>query len=265
MNHPDAQLHTLVGPYVLDALDPEERELYERHLARCDTCAYEIRELRETAARLAAAATTTSPAAMKQTVLASAARTRQLPPRTTSAESFAHRRLGRRVNSFPAATGAGRFRNLNRLRKARVGRSIALATFVAALAAFIGFSAQSPGHPTPPNDPHIAAVLTAPDAITLTAPVRNGGTSTIVMSPRQADLVFAAKGLAPLPKTKCYMLWLIRARGDTPALRLPPAIRDLTGPAVASGIQDHDHLGLTIEPNSGSTRPTTPMLIDIPL
>ena len=31
-------LHELTAAYALDALDPEERETYEVHLAQCDRC-----------------------------------------------------------------------------------------------------------------------------------------------------------------------------------------------------------------------------------
>ena len=37
--------HTLVGPYVLDALPPDERELFEDHLSRCPECQAEAAEL----------------------------------------------------------------------------------------------------------------------------------------------------------------------------------------------------------------------------
>jgi hypothetical protein len=119
-------------------------------------------------------------------------------------------------------------------------------------------------HP-PRSDPRIAAVLTAPDAITLTTTVTGGGTSTIVMSPRQGRVVFAASGLALLPKSKCYMLWLIRPNGDIPASRLPAPDDGMTGPVVAAGIAEHDHLGLTIQPTNATEHPTTAMLIDIAL
>ena len=49
--------HTLAGAYALDAIDGPDRARFERHLARCLACAAELRELREAAARLAAATT----------------------------------------------------------------------------------------------------------------------------------------------------------------------------------------------------------------
>jgi anti-sigma-K factor RskA len=141
---------------------------------------------------------------------------------------------------------------------------IALAAAIVAVGILATAGHVSPGR-SPSTNPHIAAVLTAPDATTLTAAVRTGGTSTIIMSPAAGQLVFAASGLAPLPKSKCYMLWLLRPGGDTPESRLPPPVDGMTGPVVASGVRDHDHLGLSVEPARGSPRPTTAMLIDVTL
>jgi len=46
-------LHTLSAPYALDALTPEERELFEQHLATCERCRDELAGLQDAAAALA--------------------------------------------------------------------------------------------------------------------------------------------------------------------------------------------------------------------
>jgi anti-sigma factor RsiW len=46
-----------LGPYVIGALDPEEEQMVERHLARCAVCRQEERGLRETHERLAGVST----------------------------------------------------------------------------------------------------------------------------------------------------------------------------------------------------------------
>ena len=57
-------LHTLSGAYVLDAVDSTaERDRYEHHLHRCQTCAGEVRELREVTTSLAMAAALQPPPA----------------------------------------------------------------------------------------------------------------------------------------------------------------------------------------------------------
>jgi anti-sigma-K factor RskA len=50
------ELHDLAAAYALDALDPEDRWTYERHLDGCDACREEVARLREGAVSLAYAA-----------------------------------------------------------------------------------------------------------------------------------------------------------------------------------------------------------------
>jgi anti-sigma-K factor RskA len=47
------ELHDLAAAYALDALDPEDRWTYERHLDECERCRDEVAKLRETATELA--------------------------------------------------------------------------------------------------------------------------------------------------------------------------------------------------------------------
>ncbi|MGH3714785.1 MAG: zf-HC2 domain-containing protein, partial [Micromonosporaceae bacterium] len=57
-----ADVHTLIGGYVLDAVDDVERAAVERHLLTCQECAADVAELREVAARLGEAASAPAPA-----------------------------------------------------------------------------------------------------------------------------------------------------------------------------------------------------------
>ena len=45
----DAEIHELSAGYALDALDPEERDAYERHLAGCRECQEELASFWEVA------------------------------------------------------------------------------------------------------------------------------------------------------------------------------------------------------------------------
>ncbi|MFL6126489.1 RskA family anti-sigma factor, partial [Actinophytocola sp.] len=81
MTSPD--IHALTGAYALDAVAGVERADFERHLAECESCAQEVHELQETAARLALAATEIPPPHLKNQVMAQIRTVRQLPPDTT--------------------------------------------------------------------------------------------------------------------------------------------------------------------------------------
>ncbi len=89
MNGRGHDLHLLTGAYAADALTGAELAEFERHLARCPSCADEVRELRETAARLGMATAIAPPPGMREQVLAAAARTRQLPRRRASSPPWA--------------------------------------------------------------------------------------------------------------------------------------------------------------------------------
>jgi anti-sigma-K factor RskA len=244
--------HTLAGAYAMDALDPAGQRRFSRHLARCRECTDEIAELREVAGRLALASATRPPEPLKEQILAVTERTRQLPPVIGRA---AHRRYG------PAKARTGRL-----ARTPRLALALAAATVMAVAAIWLAVrpGQQSPAR-TPVGEQAITAVLTAPDAVMIDAPVRRGGTATVVMSMRERRLVFAAAGLHALPASRCYELWLVHHGRDRPAGLLPMPKHGMTGPVIASGLRRGDRLALSVEPATGSDRPTSPMILVLAL
>jgi anti-sigma-K factor RskA len=56
------EIHDLSAAYALDALDPEDRWTYERHLDTCERCRNEVASLREVAGELAYASEGAEPA-----------------------------------------------------------------------------------------------------------------------------------------------------------------------------------------------------------
>jgi anti-sigma-K factor RskA len=74
--------HDLTAAYALDALDRDEAEAYERHLAQCEECREQLAELNETATSLAFAAVAPAPPAhLRASILdaAAAERTNVVP------------------------------------------------------------------------------------------------------------------------------------------------------------------------------------------
>ena len=55
-----SEIHGAVGSYVVNALDGDEREEFEAHLAVCPTCTREVQEFCETAAELSLLASAAS-------------------------------------------------------------------------------------------------------------------------------------------------------------------------------------------------------------
>jgi anti-sigma factor RsiW len=63
-------LHDLTAGYALDALDPDERERYEEHLASCESCREELQEFWQVAGALGrAAGGPTPPESLRERIL----------------------------------------------------------------------------------------------------------------------------------------------------------------------------------------------------
>jgi len=256
--------HTLAGAYAMDAVAERDRARFERHLAGCESCRQEIRGLREATAALAAAAAVRPPAALRDAALRAAAHTRQLPPAVSQAPApWAARNRGRRR----LALRRGRSRLALRGWRSRLAVGIAGALAAVAVAAgVVTYGMQDRLDQAQLHDHAVAAVLSAPDATMLSAPVRTGGTATLVMSHRDRALVFTAADLRLLPATQSYELWLIGPAGSRPAGMVPRSSRDkMAGPMVVSGLKAGDSVGLTVEPAGGSSRPTSPPVVMVSL
>lgn len=264
----DLELHSLAGPYVMDAVTPAERERFAEHLAGCPQCRDEVREMREATARLGmAVAIRPRPELREQTIRAAFA-TSQLapipagPPAGRPGETPEDEAKPRRARS----TGplARRIRNLNFPARVALG---AAALVVAALTGFglVTHDAMQQLHHSQRQAKLIAAVLNAPDAAMLTAQVSTGGTATVVMSHREHCLVITAHDLAPLPGSQAYEIWLMGPAGNRPAGMLKSAAGGMAGPAVVFGLSPGDTIGLTAEPSTGSATPTSILVVTISL
>lgn len=243
------ELHLLTGSYTLDALTETERAEVEKHLARCPSCAEEVRGLREAAARLGMAATVPPPPGMRARVLAAAPRARQLPP-------------GRN----PLAV-AGQRNGRRRRPVSRAGLTAAIVTLAAAVAFLLvaQLSTSSQLRQAQAGNRAIIAVLAAPDARIESVPGTAGGTVTAVMSLRQHEAVVTAD-LPALPGTRVYQLWVMTAAGAARSAGLLASVRSAAAPPLlADGVLPGDRLGITVEPAGGTAQPTTAPVVVMPV
>lgn len=234
-------LHTLAGAYALDALPDDDRALFEGHLARCEACDQEVRELREATAQLGVAVTSAPPPHLRAQVLERIGQVRQLPPVLPDLASERRKRARRRP---------------------RLAAGLAAACLAVALVAGgLAVRSQQDLDRERAASQAVAAVLSAPDARTVSGRAA-GGTATVVVSRSRGQVVFASSGLRPLEKSETYELWLMGPRDVRPAGLLRPDAVGQTRPVVASPLHDADRVGLTVEPAAGSPRPTTtPVLV----
>jgi anti-sigma-K factor RskA len=242
-------LHLLSGSYALDALDGAEQDRFEHHLHRCQSCSSEVRELRETATRLAFAVSRVPPAGMRQAVLTRAARTRQLPPAGEV----------RRRRPEPRAAWL--------LRPALVTGVVGLVVVIVLALALVQarnqlHTATAQRGAIAAREKAIAAVLSAPDARLVSKPTSAGGKATVVISRRLRKIIVTTALLRPLPAGRVYQLWLLGPPTTRSAGLLPRPTAGRTAPVLATGLVRGDELGVTVEPAGGTKQPTsTPIVI----
>lgn len=249
---PDA--HTLTGVYVLNALSVADRERFERHLVECASCAGEVAELSEAAARLGSTVATQPPAQLRAQVMAAVAGIRQLPPPVSP-------------YSPPAVHSAfGRTRWL---------RAAAVTAAAAAVIATVVFGYQSTvanqelsrqvSALQQSNDEYrtLADLLATRDARVVTRATDTGATMSAVVSPSRGVALLIPREMPAPPPQHTYQAWVISAAVAHSAGLFTTA--DPARPLLARGITPGDQIGVTIEPQGGSPQPTTAPIMVIPL
>ncbi len=232
-------LHVLTGSYALDALPDLERAEFERHLPHCPSCDAEVRGLRETAARLAMTRALQPPPGMEQRVLASAYRTRQLPPLEVD-----HQRRARVSRLFTGQRG-------------RVPRRVAAFAAAASVAAAVALgvtqvSTQHQLESARASDAAISRVVTAPDARIETTGTRAGGSVTVVASAALREAVVTATGMVSPPTGRVYQVWVMSPSGARSA-----GLMAGSSTLLASAVVPGDRIGITVEAAGGTSKPTT--------
>jgi anti-sigma-K factor RskA len=224
----DSEIHHLGAAYVLDALDDRERALFESHVASCDICRTDVRELRAAAAELGRLTEAPAPADLRARVMAQVATTRQLSSLPEPVVRLADRRR----------------------RPIAIAIAAAIVVFVAG--ALVASSRDAGGF-----GEQLAAMIAEPDARTIRLTGDGDGTVTVVWAGDRAAIV--ADRLGDPGEGNVYELWAIDAAGAHPLRLLDDAgdgsverIVEVTGTPAA--------FGMTIEPAAGSDVPTEPIL-----
>ncbi|WP_030677295.1 anti-sigma factor [Streptomyces sp. NRRL B-1347] len=242
--------HTLTGAYAADALDDDERRLFEEHLARCPSCAQEVRELTAAAARLGLAAAVAPRPEMKHEVLRRITTVRQEAPRQR-----------------PGPPGGAWYRT-------RRAPRWALAACLAAAAALGGAAvwqhrqadaARETARRAEERSDDLAALLAAPDARARTAKLPGGARATVVVSGSRDRAALLTSGLAEPPRGKVYQLWFDDKGAMRSAGLMDPG-RAATATLMKGPVGDATGMGITVEPAGGSPEPTSPpvALVDLP-
>ena len=257
------EMNSLVAAYVLDALPPDEREVFEAFLDGSPTAAQEVAELLSVSAVLGAVDTAAPAPGLRESVLSAVGRTRQLPPITR--RSNAERTPAQPVPAQPVAAQPV---PVTRRRRAavRVAAAFALAA-VLVLGVVVSIQADRLAEARRETQAAqgalaLSSITGQADMQTRTSAVASGGTATVLSSARAGRGVVLLAGVTTLATDKTYELWLIDAAGK-PRPVTTFATDNTTATVDFADFRTGDSVGLSVEPAGGSPTgapTTTPVL-----
>lgn len=226
-----AGIHELSAGYALDALDPAEREEFERHLADCDTCQEDVASFWEVTSAFAVAADGPKPpAALRDRILAAAR-----AERPTVVPFEPRRRL---QTSLAAAA--------------------AIAAVVAIGLGVYAFSLNQRLDDTRSalsTQEDVAAVLADPNA---TSVPMAAGTGRLVVA-GNGSAVLVLDDLSTVPSGKTYQAWVVEGKTPVPAGTFDERGGHAVVP-IPQRVPDGAVVAVTIEDEGGAKTPTPPIL-----
>lgn len=226
----------LLGAWAVDAVDPEERALVERVLARDSELRAEADELQRVTDRLAGSLAVEPPASLRESVLGA----------ISSAEQS---------HVEPADQSAPQSR--------RWGWALAAAAAVClAIGGWWGITALNQDSITE-QDQYTALeqVLQDPDAQHFTAELPEQGTLEIALGSDGAG-VLTGQAVPSPGEDRAYQLWTIDG-DDAPASHGLMEIHDGRVLMPLDGVPDGAIVALTVEPAGGSEQPTTDPILAV--
>jgi len=259
------------APYALGALDESERASFEEHLASCDVCATEVRELRNVAGLIAMAAPSVSPpATLRDRILADARGVRPISAAATDAVQGvralepsgrpgavlpARRRWSTMVPWLAAAAAVVIAVYLGQqARKERTARATAEQALASAR-----LTLDSTGSALARRD-SLIQVLVSRDVQAVTVSGSGPAPSAKYFLDRRAGrVIIATSALPPAAPGRTYQLWGIET-GKLPVslgtFNTDSSGRALASVAVPAGLRIAV-TAVTDEPSGGSPQPTT--------
>jgi anti-sigma-K factor RskA len=226
----DFELLELATPYALHAVSDAERAEIDRRVAAAPApvaTAFndEVRAVRETMAAVSVATAAEPPAHLRAATL-------------SAAKSSDGRQLTWRRAIFASA---------------------AAAIVVGAAAFGVGVLMRPPAKSTVAEQ-----VLAAPDVRTVSRPLADG-TATVMFSRERNAGVLVMNNVPPPSPGTVYQMWLIGANGPKSAGTMGSTAVSPSTKAMLANLGSSTALAFTVEPGTGSPRPTTPILAELPL
>ena len=243
-----ADVHALVGAYAVHALDDEERTDFEHHLASCPACQAELTSLREAASALSATTEVAPSAQLRARVLAGLADVPQEPAPAPQPDE-ATGRAGQAA--LPADVVV-----LPR-RKVR----FAVLGAAAAVLAAVGIGSTVVDSFQDDQVPRVAPTMaeriaSADDAEEVVVELPDGGTATVVRSAELGRAMIVTENMPAPPPDSVYQLWFEDVEDGMVSAGVMPTASDQTF-LLHGRAEDARAVGITVEPQGGSVRPTT--------
>lgn len=257
-------VHALTGAYVLDAVDDEEREAFERHLAVCPYCREEVRSLRSAVVRLPATSAVAPPAELRDSVLAAIASVRPLPP-------LAEQELPATPVEAPAPSRADELASRRANRRASRWRLAAAAAAVVALGGVSwgllqpdDLGGRETGTIQRPGDAQLAELMGAADLQVYTSAAGDGVRGTVLRSESLGSAAMLLQDLPEAGEGQEFQAWNIV--GESPASAGVFRAPDGSATVLLDGdVVDAEVMAVTLEPEGGSDQPTGDILVQVPV
>jgi anti-sigma-K factor RskA len=224
----------LAGAYALDALDDDERTLFEEHLGSCEQCTDEVAGLRLAAAELSRTTEVAPPPQLRVDVLAAISQVRPLPPVVDNVVALHRARAARSVWQLVAAACA----------------------LVAIAVSGWGYSQHRTATRISSAQSTVQSLLHARDLRVSTTALRQG-TGTLMYSTSEHRVMLIGQGMPALGSGKTYQLWMLPASGR--AIAAATFRTDPSGGVelpVTGDLTGISRMAISVEPAGGSSQPT---------
>jgi len=226
----------LISAHALGALEPDQAELAEEHIAASDACRRAYEDALETAAALALAVADSEPPVELRDRILAAVRAERSPAAKPVARPAPRRRL-RLAGLLTPSTGFA-----------------AIGVAAAVVFALIAVSQHDSASSARDREDALVSILSAPDARVVPLRSSAGGAPAgrVVVARGRAALV---SSLRPPPAGRTYQAWGLRSGGKSP-VPLPTFSR--TGAVlILDDVGKYDGVAVTVEPSGGSKQPTS--------
>lgn len=250
----------LAAGHALGSLTPTEEAAYQDYLAGSDDAQSEAAALANAARVLDHDTLEVTPSPdLKRRLMARIATTPQHAPSETPAG-------GPQPAPHPVDARTPAERTARR-RWYRRPVAVTLAAAAAAIVIFaggitLGAAVRPAAPPQAAGSAGLARIITAPDAQRDTGAIVGGGKATLIWSADTGHAALVSDDMPPAPTGRTYQLWVMRGSQATPA-GLMAGGHDPSWQILTAAMTPGDTVGVTLEPDGGSSHPTSKPLLTI--